>query len=560
MKSFSRYTLVLIIAWAGAAITAAPQAQADTPITDFECLTDESDNILACYRFYRLDESDGPDFQQWETSRVLATGKTCDLGEPCQGQTGFLATILSEEENEFLRDMAIRAQSFMNDPYPPFPADNETVKQCWVGGARSLAWNKVGDNKGVWGEWVTNGFGSIYDTNDGPGFADWGPGEPNNVRNVEYHLGWNRRGLSRELEVGLFNDEGAGLNQMYCYIAQFGPWQPGDDVQIFSSPDGTGPRGSANLEVALTAASFQCDVKIPRTHRPKDIRIDKLLKKAAKHDAACAALVEQLPAHARTILPWYFEPRNEDRRVTFTLAKIENPDGGSSSDGIGGPVTMEYPTSSNIDLGGCSRVEDEGTANERLVAVDSSRSTVTVGANLDNRNWLARRLFFEDDYCNRPRSKQKFSTVLSGIPFVAVARNPLVYLPAADIRVLATIRSLLRKGEVDRHFLLDLRHRYLAASHLAQNGHVAGVHALEDVLRFVFLHDGYDDPYENASGGPLADLAADIAPVPKIAWQLRLFHDDGDPLYVQPLDLRCELMATLDGDFDEGGVCQAFGE
>ena len=523
MSSISRYTLLLAISIACLAIIGAPKAHADTPITDFECLEDELGNVKACYRFYRLDLGDGPDDRQWETSRLRAADKVCDLGERCEGQTGFLATIRSEEENEFLRDMALEAQGFRNDPYPPFPADNATVKQCWVGGAKSLAWNKKGDNGGLWGNWITNGFGEIFDSNGGSTFADWANGEPNNVRQIEFYLGWNRFGLARQLEVGLFNDEGAGLNQMYCYIAQFGPWEPGDDVQFFSSPSGTGIQGSGNLEGRLSARSFQCDVTIPeRHHWHQKIRIDKLIRNAAKTDAACASLYEQYPRHRPTFLSGLFEPRNEDRRVTFTLVVTENPDGGSSSSSFRGPATMQYPTSSNIDIGGCSRLDGEGTPNERLVHVGSDLSTVTLGRNLDDPGWISKFLFLEDDYCNRPRSKQKFSRVISGIPFVANANNPLVYLPASDARVLSTIRRLLRKGEVDRDFLLELRHMYLAGSRLAQSGKKEGVALLEDALRFVFLHDGYEDPYSMDTANALGDLASEIAPVPKTAWQLRL--------------------------------------
>ena len=117
MNRLSRSTLLLAVTCASFALIGSQEAQADTAITDIECLTDESGETVACYQFFRLDfDGDDPDSRDWAFSKTAAEDQRCDTRTECFGGNGFLATIVDEDQNEFLRQMARDAQHAGNFP------------------------------------------------------------------------------------------------------------------------------------------------------------------------------------------------------------------------------------------------------------------------------------------------------------------------------------------------------------------------------------------------------------------------------------------------------------
>ena len=117
----------------------------------------------------------------WDEAKLEAENQTY------LGQQGYLATITSPEEQEFLNSL------------------NPTNIDVWLGASDS-------ESEGIW-KWVVGPeAGQLLSET----FENWAAGEPNNFQNEDYLIGWWRDGTGQQ-----WND---GANNRYRgYVVEFGP-------------------------------------------------------------------------------------------------------------------------------------------------------------------------------------------------------------------------------------------------------------------------------------------------------------------------------------------------
>ena len=123
------------------------------------------------------------------------------------GVQGQLATITSLAEDAFINGLRLATLGInLTGGYPG--------SELWVGGFQVAGFGEPG---GGW-QWV-NGDGPIPPTNAGPGYANWLPGEPNNLGGEDF------------LAIGLtnqfgWNDEG-NLAGIHGYVVEYNVPEPG---------------------------------------------------------------------------------------------------------------------------------------------------------------------------------------------------------------------------------------------------------------------------------------------------------------------------------------------
>jgi hypothetical protein len=139
------------------------------------------------FEVYRADAID------WATANGNAAGRTCG------GVPGHLATITSSGEEAFVDQF--RHDSLSSGLVQP---------QVWVGGFH---------DGGGW-HWV-NIEGPFPGTNDQPAYANWAPGEPNDVGGAEDHLTLGRYDSGGTWVDGGWNDEGSAPGSIGGYIVEY---------------------------------------------------------------------------------------------------------------------------------------------------------------------------------------------------------------------------------------------------------------------------------------------------------------------------------------------------
>ena len=137
----------------------------------------------------------------WDDANAAANGSSL-----C-GKSGHLATITSNEENDFV-----------NSIRDAFVTANGGGPQYWVGGFQT---SKDDEPRGNW-MWV-NGEGSFPGANTGPAFSKWAAGEPNDCGGVEEHLTLGRFANSpgQSFDGSLWNDEGCAPGSIAGYIVEY---------------------------------------------------------------------------------------------------------------------------------------------------------------------------------------------------------------------------------------------------------------------------------------------------------------------------------------------------
>ncbi len=132
--------------------------------------------------------------KNWATANTIAQSLTFN------GVSGHLATITSAAEDSFVN--SLRLDSGTNK-------GGFANSELWIGGFQPAGSPEPG---GGW-TWV-NGEGAIPGTNAGPGYANWGGGEPNDVGGGEGFLAIGLNGFN------VWNDEG-NLGGIYGFVVEY---------------------------------------------------------------------------------------------------------------------------------------------------------------------------------------------------------------------------------------------------------------------------------------------------------------------------------------------------
>ncbi len=132
--------------------------------------------------------------KNWATANTIAQSLTFN------GVSGHLATITSAAEDSFVNTLRLASGTNKGG----FPNS-----ELWIGGFQPAGSPEPG---GGW-TWV-NGEGAIPGTNAGPGYANWGGGEPNDVGGGEGFVAIGLNGFN------VWNDEG-NLGGIYGFVVEY---------------------------------------------------------------------------------------------------------------------------------------------------------------------------------------------------------------------------------------------------------------------------------------------------------------------------------------------------
>jgi hypothetical protein len=151
--------------------------------------------------------------------------RTAAAGLSYEGNVGYLATLTSAEENQFVVDNVLPTEGV----------------NAWLGGFQASS--GIEPNQG-WG-WITGESWS---------YTHWYSGEPNNVGGVEDYLNMSFQSPSR----GWWNDSAYNDDQSAGYIVEYGG--SGDAGGIVSCPGGgSATCGNSTCESGETCSSCQTD-------------------------------------------------------------------------------------------------------------------------------------------------------------------------------------------------------------------------------------------------------------------------------------------------------------